>query len=105
MRAISGTGPKDVWILRGTNSVLHWDGETWISRQPAIQRPVDIWAAGPDEAWVVGDDGVSHWKNGLWYPVKLPATFGSTPFSAVGGSGPTDVWMLAAGYVSEGQRR
>jgi len=99
MRAISGTGPDDVWILRGTNSVLHWDGRSWISRQPDIDRPVDIWAAGPDEAWVVGDDGVSHWDNGFWYRPRLPATFGSTPFTAVNGSGPADVWMLAAGYV------
>lgn len=99
LRAISGTGPNDVWILRGTNSVLHWDGDSWISRKPIIDRPVDIWAAGPDEAWVVGDDGVSHWENGFWYPPRLPLGLDSTSFTAVGGSGPTDVWMLAAGYL------
>jgi hypothetical protein len=107
MRAISGTGPDDVWILRGTNSVLHWDGQSWISRQPIIERPVDIWAAGPDEAWVVGDDGVSHWQDGSWNQPRLPVGFGSTPLTAVAGSSPGDVWMLAAGYllkVSDDQR-
>jgi hypothetical protein len=98
MRAISGTGPADVWILRGRNSVLHWDGLSWISRQPLVDNLVDIWAPGPNEVWVVGD-AVSHWRGDGWSPPRIPFAIGSTPFTAVGGSGPTDVWILAGGYA------
>jgi hypothetical protein len=98
MRAISGTGPDDVWVLRGTNSVLHWDGQTWISRQPQIDNLVGVWAAGPNEAWVVGD-GVAHWLNGLWSSPRLPIFLASASFTAVSGTGPADVWILAGDYV------
>ena len=98
MRAISGTGPDDVWILRGTNSVLHWDGLSWISRQPLVNNLVDLWAPGPNEVWVVGDD-VSHWVGAGWSPPRIPPAIGNTAFTSVGGSGPGDVWLLAGGYV------
>ena len=98
MHAITGAGPDDVWILRGTNSVLHWDGSTWISRLPQIENLKGIWAPGPNELWVVGD-GVSHWIGTGWSPLRIPNILINTPFTAVGGSGPTDVWVLAAGYA------
>lgn len=98
MRAISGTGPDDVWILRGRNSVLHWDGATWISRQPMVDNLVDLWAPGPNEVWVVGDS-VSHWRGTGWSPPRIPFAIGNAPFTAVGGSGPADVWILAGGYA------
>jgi hypothetical protein len=98
MRAISGTGPDDVWILRGRNSVLHWDGGNWISRQPLVDNLVDIWAPGPNEVWVVGD-GLARWSGTGWGAPRIPFMISNAPFTAVGGSGPTDVWILAGGYA------
>jgi hypothetical protein len=98
MRAISGTGPNDVWVLRGRNSVLQWNGMTWVSRQPLIDHLTDVWSSAPNEVWVVGDS-VSRWSGTGWSPPRLPGAIGSTPFSAVGGTGPTDVWFLAGGYA------
>src|SRR5262249_31780281 len=65
MHAISGTGPNDVWVLRGTDSVLHWDGANWISRMPGVDNLRDVWAAGPNDAWVAGDSLV-RWHNDGW---------------------------------------
>jgi hypothetical protein len=98
MHAISGFGPDDVWILRGRSSVLHWDGSTWISRQPQVDNLQGIWAPGPNEVWIAGD-GVSHWIGTGWSPLRIPDILINTSFTAVGGSGPTDVWVLAAGYA------
>jgi len=84
LRAISGSGAQDVWVLRGGDTVLHWGG-TWVSRQPLqLANLVDVWAGGPDEAWVVGD-GVGHWSGGDWVPVQLPAQVAGIPFRAVDG--------------------
>jgi hypothetical protein len=101
MRAISGTGPKDVWILRGESLLLHWDGMNWLGRYSDLQRPVDIFAAAPDDLWVAGDDGIRRWYGGYWRKPDLPIALGNAPsFSAVAGSGPGDVWVLATGgYV------
>jgi hypothetical protein len=98
MRKIWGNGPDDVWIVRGRNSLLHWDGASWISRQPPVDNLVDVWAVGPNDAWVVGD-AVAHWRGDGWDAPRSPAVPGSTPFTAVGGNGPTDVWVLAGSYV------
>ncbi len=37
--------------------------------------------------------------HGFWHQPRLPVGLDSTPFTAVTGSGPSDVWMLAAGYL------
>ncbi|HVT08842.1 MAG TPA: hypothetical protein VHO67_15395, partial [Polyangia bacterium] len=97
LRAISGTGSQDVWVIRGGDTVLHWDG-TWVSRQPfQLVNLVDVWAAGPDEAWVVGD-GVGHWSGGAWQSVQLPAQVAGTAFRAVDGSA-GGVFFVAGAYV------
>jgi hypothetical protein len=98
MRAISGVATDDVWVIRGRNSVLHWDGADWISRQPMVDNLVGIWAPGPNEVWIAGDT-VSHWTGTSWSPPRTPQSPGSIPFTAVGGSGPGDVWLLAGGYT------
>jgi hypothetical protein len=108
MRAISGTGPNDVWIARGTNSVLHWDGQDWIARDVtlyqggAVNTVNAIWAAAPNDVWIVGT-GISHWVNGNWVtPPRFPTNVVplNGPYVAVAGTGPNDVhFLLASGDV------
>lgn len=98
LRAISGTGPKDVWLIRGPNTVLHNDGNGWVARQPLqTESLTDIWAVSPDDAWVVGD-GVWRWSTDGWTRVKVPPEVANIPFHAVGGGGGS-VFFLAGGYV------
>jgi hypothetical protein len=108
MRAISGTGTRDVWVVRGTNTVVHWDGNDWIARDAtlyyggAANTINAIWAAAPDDLWVVGD-GISHWLNGGWVatPKFASDVVGvNGPYVAVAGTGPSDVhFLVASGYV------
>jgi hypothetical protein len=98
IRRISGTGPRDVWVVRGDSSVLHWDGD-WVGRDPDDDRITDVWAAAPDDAWIVGQR-VAHWRGGNWQaPPRIPAAAASAAFTAVAGTGPADVWFLAGGYL------
>jgi len=107
MRAISGTSTSDVWVVRGTNTVLHWDGRGWVARDATLAGGVAntinaIWAAAPNDLWVVGD-GISHWLNDSWVATpKFPSNVVpiNGPYVAVAGTGPSDVHFLAAsGYV------
>ncbi len=98
MRAISGTGLNDVWIVRGSKSVLHLDDHGWTSLQPGIENLVDVWANGPDDAWVVGNQA-AHWTGNGWIRVQAPLIVGTAPFVAVSGSGAADVWALAGGSL------
>ena len=110
MRAISGTGPNDVWIVRGPSTVLHWDGEGWVGREAAVYYGGGvnalnaIWAAGPDDVWAVGDS-ISHWSNGAWVaPPQFPSDVVGIngPYVAVAGTAPNDVHvLLASGYVAK----
>jgi hypothetical protein len=108
MRAISGTGTSDVWVVRGTNRVLHWDGRDWVARDATLYygggaNTINaIWAAAPNDLWVVGD-GISHWLNDGWvatprFPTDVVGVNG--PYVAVAGTGPSDVhFLLASGFV------
>jgi hypothetical protein len=100
MRAISGTSPDDVWILRGMNTLLHSDGTDWTTRQTSLAQPVDIWEAGPDELWVAGADGVYRQRGPYGDKLRLPTEVGlGTPFTAVAGLSPTEVWVLSPSYL------
>jgi hypothetical protein len=104
LRAISGSGPNDVWVVRGS-SVLHSsDGTTWVPRQPSTGHgtqvnPADVWAAGPNEAWVVGD-GIAHWLGNDWAATEVPQEVYYSSFSAVAGGGGA-VFFVTGGYVLE----
>ena len=90
IRRVSGTGPDDVWVVRGDSNLLHWDGHVWVGRNPDDDRITDVWAAAPDEAWIVGQ-GVAHWRGGSWQVrPRIPPTVASATFSAVSGGGPAD---------------
>lgn len=67
--------PDDVWAVGGDNSsrrnpplVMHYDGEAWrIADVPTLVRPLvhaffKVWGAGPDDVWMVGQNGaILHW--------------------------------------------
>jgi len=110
LRAISGTGPKDVWVLRGPSTLMHWDGEGWVGREAVMYRGGGlnaleaIWAAAPDDLWAVGD-AISHWSNGAWVqPPAFPSNIVgiNAPYVAVAGTGPNDVhFLFGSGYVAK----
>jgi hypothetical protein len=86
--SLSGTGPADVWALGSgapPDNSAHWDGHSWTPI--TIPYATSIWAAAPDDVWVVGN-GTSHWDGHVWTTSAVLGA-GST---VVWGSGSTDVW-------------
>jgi hypothetical protein len=99
IRAMSATGPRDVWAVGGA-SILHWDGQTWATSTfgdaafpslgvPGPQWPgdrpqlvlLDVDAVSPTEVWAVGTlqgtrraDAVALRYDGTrWTSVAVPA--------------------------------
>ena len=60
-------------------------------------NPVDVWAAGPNEAWVVGD-GIGHWLGNAWVATQIPQEVYYSSFSAVDGGG-GGVFFVSGGHV------
>lgn len=69
---------------------------------PAVRELRAIWGTGPDNIFVVGDDGlVTHLEGAQWEQTHMPLLIGTFPFDFydVWGSGPNDVYV--AGWVDE----
>lgn len=64
------------------------DGWCWESPAPHGGSYAAIWAASPDDAWLVGDAGISHWDGTR----VLRASAIGTSLHGVFGTGPDDVW-------------
>ena len=57
--AVSGAGPSDVWVGGEGGTHLHFDGSSWtIVQVDPLSAVSDIWAAGPDDAWVTTSKGI-----------------------------------------------
>ena len=64
-----------------------------------------MWASGPDDVWAVGVDNDSEagtmrrWNGTKWESQDIS---GSSSLWGVGGTGPTDVWMVGNNSKGEG---
>ena len=86
-----GTSATDVW-----SGFDHWDGQTWATtgKGDSGYTVTGLWASGPSDAWMVGNDGyVKHWDGIAW--TRMTGT-GSRMLETVWGTGPTDVWIGGA---------
>jgi hypothetical protein len=94
IKAFGGSGPDDVWAV-GYNAdampeVLHWNGRAWTSHAGHFPRQMQyrltkIFATGPNDAWVAGNNGVVlHWDGRLWteLPRAMWATSARSPSTA-----------------------
>jgi hypothetical protein len=94
LRSISGTSANDIWAA-GHRVRLHNDGSGFVVDSDAPDFAVaGIWAAAPDVAWVVGENGRSQRYDGSgWQDVATG--LGPVGLSAVGGVGRDDALALA----------
>jgi hypothetical protein len=104
--------PTDAWAVGyypGPNSMLagsvaHWNGTAWadVTDVPPTNQLFDVWASGPGDVWVVGDEVVGaglqaiilHYNGTAW---SVAYTEGIQDFGSVWGSGPDDVWAAGLG--------
>src|SRR5262249_26772873 len=99
--AVSGTAGNDVWAL-GPDGVLHWDGTAWSPSPgfPASGRtsgfPGDIWAAAPNDVWVVGNyNVVVHFDGSSWTALESSTDVSHALFGVW--SDGTTTWAVGEG--------
>src|SRR5712664_2440221 len=51
-----GSSPDDVWVTGDAGTLLHWDGNTWVSFEGAANLDgfLNVWGSGPNDVWAVG---------------------------------------------------
>ncbi len=73
-RAISATGPSNVWMVSGSEDRLaHWNGTAWdLTEPPVAARPGDdgpafraVLALARDDVWI-GGRALFHWDGTSW---------------------------------------
>lgn len=79
-KGVHGSGPDDVWVVgqvfrTQSNSVglaIRYDGVSWQSVDVgAVSRLYDLWVFAPDDAWIVGADGLLHWNGTTATPAAI----------------------------------
>jgi len=109
---IRGTGPNDVWVRTGT-TIYHWDGAAWTERPPparSILNVLSMWAAGPDDAWLLG--GTPMGGSTAMAAYRWTAAGGWTPvgdatdparqrrfFITATGAAPDDIWGFVDDFI------
>jgi hypothetical protein len=77
LTGLTGTGPNHRVATGADGKVLVFDGSQWIASfvDPAATLRA-AWTSGPDDIWVVGDDGSAFRKtpSGSWEPMNPPTT-------------------------------
>jgi hypothetical protein len=102
-------GPNDVWIGGGTDYegstmdpslLVHWDGTAWTRVPVALWLVDDIWAASPDDVWVVnagiqatsGMPLMFHYDGTTMNKVSVDGLSHPTLLSNLWGRSTADVW-------------
>lgn len=97
---LSGTGPlwpttnDDVWVSMFGEPLQRWTGQAWAKQLPPNAAD-DIWASGPDDAWMVADSEVNRWNGKTW------TSLSSWPSSYhhVTGTSQANVWLVGNGLT------
>lgn len=83
IRAVWGTSANQAWAVGERETVMEWDGTTWRTLPPPscghqnyCAALNDVWATGPKDIWVVGENGpgwggsafgaIQHWDGQQW---------------------------------------
>lgn len=95
LRAIGGGADNDIWAVGVGGSMLHFDGTAWSKASlKDVMGNFDelrgVWASGPDNVWVVGNELLLHYNGTIWSVRRTP----TWKFNAVSGSGTQTVWAV-----------
>ncbi|MCB9727592.1 MAG: hypothetical protein H6746_03795 [Deltaproteobacteria bacterium] len=70
MHAVWGAAEDDVWAVGAEGQILHWDGQTWSSKDPRLGVTLrGVYGLAADDVWAVGNEGqIVHWDGAEWTP-------------------------------------
>lgn len=91
LTGIHGRSSNDIWAV-GPHGLWHWNGAEWSEVYEGQEAGLTaVWAAGPNEAWVVSDIG---WTVHVTLTSFKGVPSGTTMrLNAVWGTSPTDIWI------------
>jgi TolB protein len=109
--ALTAIGPSDIWAVGAIQDIdnsqtltMHWDGAAWSrvdspNNLPSAYNTLhDVDAAGPNDVWAVGDDGVTallfHWDGASWKSVAYPSAGQGQSLRGIIALAPNDVWAV-----------
>lgn len=95
---VFGSGAQNVWAVGQAGTVVSTTGAAWTkTTHPTLTTLRDVFTSGVNDVWIAagttgGDCGTSRWDGTSWKTNNIC----SAAVSALGGSGPTDVWSGSA---------
>jgi hypothetical protein len=89
-RSISGSSPRDVFVVGALGTILHYDGVSWHEMtSPTEVELTGVYAASPRNVFAVGGYGtIIHYDGKTWRLMQSPTT-----------SDLTAVWGVSGGIV------
>ena len=107
LNAVWSGGPAQTFAVGVAGTILHHDGQSWARMATSSDWPIlSIWGSSPADLYAVGGVPGSgdtpavatllHYQGSVWSPVAPSALHGAHGFFSVWGSGPDDVYVIAA---------
>lgn len=97
LHGVWAVNPGDVFAVGDSGTILRRGNNTWTQMQSGTTQNLrGVWAANANDVWAVGEGGTVLRYNGTSW---LPQTGINVDLNAVWGSGPNDVFLLAAAMV------
>jgi hypothetical protein len=102
--------PDDVWAVGGDTIpdsppfIMHYDGQAWSLVPVTLQRPrvsafFKVWGSGPDDLYVVGQNGVAlHYDGHTFTELFLGV---SQDLIGIWGTGPNDIVLVGGRGTAE----
>ncbi|MFH2005157.1 MAG: hypothetical protein ABI333_01090 [bacterium] len=93
LKAVHGSGPRNILAIGSWGKYLHYDGRAW----KAVPGPKkvslrDMWTGGPKDAWAVGEKGtILRWDGARWSSAPSGT---KVLLRGIWGSGPQHVWAV-----------
>jgi hypothetical protein len=88
---VFGLSPTNVYAV-GADGMAHFDGQSWQSF--ATTTGSKVWASSDTDIYVLEATKVHHFDGTSWTDIDIGTT---SNVRAIGGTGPGDVFILAAG--------
>lgn len=101
LRAVSGTGPGDVYAVDDGGTALHYGGTSWSPMvTPTTRALAGVFAAAPNDAYALTASGsLLHFDGSRWAFEPTGHMPSMSTLAAIWGTGPGDVFAVGSGVV------
>jgi hypothetical protein len=95
---VDGTGPEDLWVVGDGGLVLHYDGLLWKQIDSHTQRDLTSVSVSPAGVWMLGEDIVLRYADGVIHQEPDGSKAGEQPFADIAADG-EGAWMVGGNTV------